>query len=106
MSEAIDRVDKQLQEHLRVLYRQVVDADQYLDDLREQGKAKFDSIFIEQTAFETKGNRFQPYLQEVTKNVEAWQLERDNEALLKTIVEQLQLLTETLARLKQIRQAG
>ncbi|MGM0480383.1 MAG: primosomal replication protein PriC [Pseudomonadota bacterium] len=106
MSESMTQIEEKLQQHLQVLYRQVVDADSYLDDLRQQGKAKFQDVFADNQVFTTSSNRFQPYLQEVTENVEQWQLQQDNEALLQVIVQQLQLLTETLARLKQIRQAG
>ena len=106
MSEAMNQVEQKLQQHLQVVYRQTVDADAYLDGLRQQGKAKFQDIFAEQSCFKTKSNRFQPYLQEVTENVELWQQQKNDEELLQTIVQQLQLMTETLARLKQIRQAG
>lgn len=106
MSEAMTSVEKKLQQHLQVLYRQTVDADAYLDSLRQQGKAKFQDVFTDNSTFTTNSNRFQPYLQEVTENVARWQDDKENEQLLQTIVQQLQLLTETLARLKQIRQAG
>lgn len=106
MSEEMTQVAEKLQQHLQVIYRQVVDADSYLDGLREQGKAQFQDIFADNKAFATRSNRFQPYLKEVTDNVAKWQQQPDDEELLKTIVQQLQLMTETLARLKQIRQAG
>lgn len=106
MSDAMTSVEQKLQQHLQVLYRQTVDADTYLDSLRQQGKAKFQDVFADNSTFITNSNRFQPYLQEVTENVERWQDDKENEQLLQTIVQQLQLLTETLARLKQIRQAG
>lgn len=106
MRDEMTSVEKKLQQHLQVLYRQTVDADAYLDDLRQQGKAKFQDVFADNATFTTKSNRFQPYLKEVTENIERWQQDKENEQLLQTIVQQLQLLTETLARLKQIRQAG
>lgn len=106
MSDAMAQVEAKLQQHLQVLYRQVVDADSYLESLREQGKAQFQEVFADNQAFTTKSNRFQPYLKEVTENVEAWQADKNNEELLQAIVHQLQLLTETLGRLKEIRQAG
>lgn len=106
MTDSMTAVEEKLQQHLQVLYRQTVDADSYLDDLRQQGKAKFQDVFADNNSFKTSSNRFQPYLQEVTENVESWQQDKTNEELLQTIVQQLQLLTETLARLKQIRQAG
>lgn len=106
MSEGMEQVEQKLQQHLQVLYRQVVDADAYLDNLREQGKAQFQDVFADGSTFTTSSNRFQPYLKEITENVEQWQQGKDDEQLLQAIVQQLQLLTETLARLKQIRQAG
>ena len=106
MTNSMTSVEEKLQQHLQVLYRQTVDADSYLDDLRQQGKAKFQEVFADATVFKTNSNRFQPYLTEVTDNVKQWQQDKEDEALLQTIVQQLQLLTETLARLKQIRQAG
>ena len=106
MSDSFDSVEQKIQEHLQVLYRQVVDADQYLDDMRQQGKAKFQGVFAEQTIFKSKGNKFQPYLNEITENFEAWKQNQSNEELLQLLIQQLQLMTETLARLKSIRQAG
>ncbi|MGM0907421.1 MAG: hypothetical protein ACQEVQ_12885 [Pseudomonadota bacterium] len=106
MSDNLESVEAKLQEHLQQLYRQVIDADQYLDDLRQQGKAKFQGVFAEQTVFESKGNRFQPYLNEIVANFEKWQQDKENEQQLQLLVQQLQLMTETLARLKTIRQAG
>ncbi|TDP27853.1 hypothetical protein DEU29_1257 [Idiomarina aquatica] len=106
MTDTMISVEEKLQQHLQVLYRQTVDADTYLDDLRQQGKAKFQDVFADNTHFVTSSNRFQPYLKEVTENVEQWQQNKEDEELLQKIVQQLQLLTETLARLKQIRQAG
>jgi len=106
MSDNLESVENKLQEHLQQLYRQVIDADQYLDDLRQQGKAKFQGVFAEQTVFESTGNRFQPYLNEIAANFEKWQQNKENEQQLQLLVKQLQLMTETLARLKAIRQAG
>ncbi|MDV6316828.1 hypothetical protein [Idiomarina sp. HP20-50] len=106
MSDNLESVENKLQEHLQQLYRQVIDADQYLDDLRQQGKAKFQGVFAEQTVFESTGNRFQPYLNEIVANFEKWQQDKEDEQQLQLLVQQLQLMTETLARLKLIRQAG
>ncbi|MGM0526301.1 primosomal replication protein PriC [Idiomarina seosinensis] len=106
MSEEMTQIEDKLQQHLQVIYRQVVDADAYLDNLREQGKAQFQDVFADNKIFDTRSNRFQPYLKEITENVEKWQQQPDDKELLQTIVQQLQLMTETLARLKQIRQAG
>ena len=47
MSDNLESVEVKLQEHLQQLYRQVIDADQYLDDLRQQGQAKFQGVFAE-----------------------------------------------------------
>lgn len=105
MSNSLDSVDTKLQEHLQQLYRQVIDADHYLDTLREQGKAKFQDVFADNTLFTSSGNRFQPYLNEIAANFEQWQQNKEDEQQLQILVQQLQLMTETLARLKFIRQS-
>jgi primosomal protein N'' len=105
MSNSLDSVDKKLQEHLQQLYRQVIDADHYLDTLRQQGKAKFQDVFADNSLFACSGNRFQPYLNEIAAHYEQWQQNKEDEQQLQILVQQLQLMTETLARLKFIRQS-
>ncbi|EKE84557.1 hypothetical protein [Idiomarina xiamenensis] len=99
-------LEEKLQQHLQNLYRQVLDADQYIDDMRRQGQAKFADIFTEDSVFNVRSNKFQPYLTETTDYFQQWQNDKNNEELLQALVQRLQLLTETLARLKAIRQQG
>jgi len=54
-----------LKENIRLIYRQSIDADKAIDDLRQQDMAKFSAIFDEQQGFITKANRFTPYAEEL-----------------------------------------
>lgn len=102
----MDQIEEKLQQQLQDVYRQVVDADQYLDDIRKQGGAKFSDVFASDSIFTTSSNKFQPYLAETVQHFESWQADRENEEKLQAVVLRLQLLLETLATLKVVRRAN
>lgn len=54
-----------LTENIRLIYRQSIDADKTIDELRQQDMAKFTAIFDEQHGFIAKANRFTPYAEEL-----------------------------------------
>lgn len=58
-----------LQENIRLIYRQSIDADKQINELRQQEMAKFSAIFDETQGFVTKANRFTPYAEELAKEL-------------------------------------
>jgi primosomal protein N'' len=58
-----------LQENIRLIYRQSIDADKQINELRHQDMAKFSAIFDQSQGFETKANRFTPYAEELAKEL-------------------------------------
>ncbi|WP_394204582.1 prephenate dehydrogenase [Shewanella waksmanii] len=63
------RVIEQLKQNLQTAYRQAIDADAKLDELKKAGHGKFASIFSKQEGFNTDSNRFGPYVQELAEEL-------------------------------------
>jgi len=95
-----------LQQNIRLIYRQSIDADKQISQLRQQDMAKFSSIFDESQGFTTKANRFTPYAEELAKDlIELQQLAPENIAeqvkpLVAKIEVSLQILQVFKANLK------
>ncbi|MGI5309045.1 prephenate dehydrogenase [Rheinheimera sp. WS51] len=94
----MDTLLNQLDDNLKELYRKTVDADALLDQLQQQGQAKHQRIFADNTVFQASSNRFMPYLAETAEQISAIRLSQQfNTATLQRVVKQLQLLHKTLA---------
>lgn len=95
-----------LKENIKLIYRQSIDADKNIDDLRQQDMAKFAAIFDEQQGFATKADRFTPYAEELGNDLVALQQGNDEDVaenvqpLVAKIEIQLQLLQVFKANLK------
>jgi primosomal protein N'' len=95
-----------LKENIRIIYRQSIDADKAIDDLRQQDMAKFSAIFDEQQGFITKANRFTPYAEELGNDLVTLQQGSESEIavniqpLVAKIEIQLQLLQVFKGNLK------
>lgn len=95
------KVIEQLKETLQTAYRQAIDADAKLDELKKAGHGNFTSIFTAEQGFVTSSNRFLPYVQELVDNLGT--LENANTldtAALEIYVRQLGALLQTLQALK------
>lgn len=91
----------QLDENLKELYRKALDADMLLEQLQQQGQAKHQAIFSNDSGFQAQSNRFMPYLSETAEQVAAIrQSQQFNTATLERIVKQLQLLHKTLSEFR------
>lgn len=95
-----DQLFEALQENIRQIYRKSVDADNSLDQLRKQDKGKFTTIFNKEQGFSTESNRFQPYAEELGRDLLALQndtsaenLQTELPKLVKKIEIYLQMLT-------------
>ncbi|MDP2560845.1 primosomal replication protein PriC [Psychrobium sp. 1_MG-2023] len=95
-----------LTENIRLIYRQSIDADKAIDELRQQDMAKFSAIFDEQQGFKTKANRFTPYAEELGNDLVALQQAESDDVptlvqpLVAKIEIQLQLLQVFKSNLK------
>ena len=99
---------QQLQQNLQLIYRKAIDADAAIDQLQEQGKGKFATIFDTSSGFETSAKRFSPYVQELAKRIESLHELPEHELsnALPPIVKQIELLFATLADFKATLKAG
>ena len=95
-----------LQENIRLIYRQSIDADKQINELRQKDMAKFSAIFDQSQGFVTKANRFTPYAEELAKDlIEIKEANNDQVAqllnpLVTKIEIQLQILQVFKANLK------
>ena len=85
----------ELNNNLKVLYRQAIDADKKLDSLQQQGKGKFSTLFNDDTGFEIEAKRFKPYVLEVASDVDS---------LLKQAEIDAALLKQTVVKIQQLHQ--
>lgn len=103
----MDRLLEQLDDNLKELYRKALDADALLEQLSQQGQAKHQRIFVDNSTFQGTSNRFMPYLTETAELVAAMRLSQQfNTATLERAVKQLQLLHKTLTNFRQVVKAS
>ncbi|NOU53183.1 prephenate dehydrogenase [Pseudoalteromonas sp. JBTF-M23] len=92
---------EKLNENLKVVYRQSLDADKKLDELQRQGHGKFKALFTEDAGFNFEAKRFKPYVLDVAADVKALsEQESVDEEKLKSAVLKLQNLLQLLATFK------
>jgi len=97
----VQQVLTKITENMQIIYRKAIDADSALDNLQRSGKAKFSVIFTEDIGFNSRSNRFGPYVDELAKDVTMLQV--DNAGIkddLATVVKKMELLLLTLGKLK------
>ncbi|MCE9679832.1 prephenate dehydrogenase [Shewanella sp. AS1] len=95
------QLTEQLKQNLQLAYRQAIDADAKLDELKKAGHAKFSTIFTQDEGFSTRSNRFTPYVQELAE--EMTQLPTEQTALAPTLekfVRKLGVVLQTLHAFK------
>jgi len=93
------KVIEQLTDNLQLAYRQAIDADNALDELKKAGHGKFSYVFTAEEGFSTRSNRFQPYIQELAEELNSLK-QAPSAAKLETMVRKLGLLLQTLQALK------
>lgn len=95
------KVIEQLKENLQIAYRQAIDADAKLDELKKAGHGKFTSIFTAEQGFMVSSNRFLPYVQELVDDLTKLQQHTSLDPVaLETLVRQLAALLQTLHAFK------
>lgn len=91
------KVIEQLKENLQTAYRQAIDADAKLDELKKAGHGKFTSIFTADQGFIISSNRFLPYVQELVDDLTTLENQPTLDPVaLETYVRQLGILLKTL----------
>lgn len=91
------KVIEQLKENLQTAYRQAIDADAKLDELKKVGHGKFTSIFTADQGFIISSNRFLPYVQELVDDLTTLENQPTLDPVaLETYVRQLGILLKTL----------
>ncbi|RJE77882.1 prephenate dehydrogenase [Pseudoalteromonas citrea] len=94
-------VIEKLNENLKVVYRQALDADKKLDELQQQGHGKFKALFTEDAGFTFDAKRFKPYVLDVAADVEALSHNEElDQQKLTLAVTKLQNLLKLLATFK------
>lgn len=97
----MNAVITELNNNLKLLYRQAIDADTKLDSLQQQGKGKFSALFTEQSVFEISAKRFKPYVLEVASDVDALsKSEAIEQQAVITVVKKIEELHKLLATFK------
>lgn len=97
----MNSVISELNNNLKVLYRQAIDADSKLDSLQQQGKGKFSTLFNKDSGFAIEAKRFKPYVLEVASDVENLSTQDEiDQTLLKNAVIKMQQLHQLLASFK------
>ncbi|MFY8273973.1 prephenate dehydrogenase [Pseudoalteromonas sp. SSDWG2] len=97
----MNSIIEKLNDNLKIVYRQALDADQKLDQLQKEGHGKFQALFTQEAGFEFEAKRFKPYVLDVAADVDALsQSEELDEELLKKAVLKLQSLLTLLATFK------
>ncbi len=95
------QVIEQLKASLQTAYRQAIDADARLDELKKAGHVKFDTIFSVSEGFTTKSNRFTPYVQELVAEMEGFIQDPESMAkALENYIPKLGLLLQTMQAFK------
>lgn len=93
-----DQVTSKLNDTLKDLYHQAIEADKKLAELRTKGQAKFSAVLREDSQFITRADHFMPYVAELAEELEVLMTvnEQEYQALLSRMVHKLHLLGETL----------
>ncbi|MFD1008847.1 MULTISPECIES: hypothetical protein [Oceanisphaera] len=95
-----DSVTNKLNDTLKELYHQAIDADKKLAELRTKGQAKFSAVLREDSQFITHADHFMPYVAELAEELEILltAAEEEYQDLLSRMIQKIQLLAETLSQ--------
>ncbi|WP_417617162.1 hypothetical protein [Oceanisphaera sp.] len=99
-----DSVTNKLNDTLKELYHQAIDADKKLAELRSRGQAKFSAVLREDSQFITHADHFMPYVAELAEELEILTstTEEEYQDLLSRMVHKIKLLAETLSQFMQL----
>lgn len=103
MSENV--INQRIEDALKAIVPFALQADEILDGLSQENKAKFKAIFPEESLFTTTGNRFLPYMEEIDVDFKALPEQQDvaYEMLLTSLVKKMEAIQLVLQSFHQLR---
>lgn len=103
MSENV--LNKHIKDALKAIVPFAMQADEILDNLSKENKAKFKAIFPEDSEFTSSGNRFLPYLEEIDLDFKMLPEPQDPayEILLTSLVKKMEAIQLILQAFHQLR---
>lgn len=106
MSDSV--INQRIEEALKAIVPFALQADEILEGLSQENKAKFKAIFPEDSLFDASGNRFLPYMEEIDENFKALPTAQDPayEALLTQLVKKMESIQLVLQSFHQLRDYG
>ncbi|MFY0641773.1 MAG: hypothetical protein JXR16_12055 [Bermanella sp.] len=96
---------QRIEEALKAIVPFALQADEILEGLSQENKAKFKAIFPDNSPFKTAGNRFLPYMEELDEDFKSLPEMNDPafEALLTDIVKKMEVIQIVLQGFHQLR---
>ena len=98
-------INQRIEEALKAIVPFALQADEILDGLSQDNKAKFKAIFPEDSIFTASGNRFLPYMEEIDNDFKALPEQQDPayETLLTRLVKKMEAIQLILQSFHQLR---
>ncbi len=101
----MQKIIEAIRENLALAYQKAIDCDAMLEQLKEQGHGQFSAIFSD--GFNTKADRFLPYVEEVAASfypitqLSVNQQNQLNAAEFSDIIKQLEIIFATQTKFQQ-----
>lgn len=98
-------INERIEDALKAIVPFALQADEILDSLSQENKAKFKAIFPEDSLFTATGNRFLPYMEEIDADFKALPEPQDAayETLLTSLVKKMEAIQIILQAFHQLR---
>jgi hypothetical protein len=103
MSENV--INERIEDALKAIVPFALQADEILESLSQDNKAKFKAIFPEDSVFTTTGNRFLPYMEEIDQDFKALPEQQDEafKPLLTSLIKKMESIQLILQSFHQLR---
>jgi anion-transporting ArsA/GET3 family ATPase len=101
----IQEIQTKLTQSLKDLYQLALNADEQLEQLKNDEKGKFSAIFQKDSGFMAEANRFLPYLIELNDEIRSLPImDAENQPpKIQAIVKRIKMMHEVLAQFHSIR---
>lgn len=98
-------INQRIEDALKAIVPFALQADEILEGLSQENKAKFKAIFPEDSLFKASGNRFLPYMEEIDIDFKALPEPQDPayETLLTSLVKKMEAVQLILQAFHQLR---
>lgn len=100
-----DVLHQRIEDALKAITAFAIQADEILEALAKDNKAKFSAIFPEESLFKTRGNRFLPYIEELDQDFKSLPDINDQvfEIQLTELVKKMEAIQSVLQRFHEAR---